>query len=224
MFNNEVQHVTASQKAYETIRNRILDGTLKPGIRLSKRKMAALTGVSVIPVIEALHRIENDGLAYSKSQWGSFVMVPTRQEVLSRYALREAIECQAVRILAENLDEDDEERLRRLAQKLDASRYDEGREQETWELHHAFHLAIAEATGFNSLSDALRRCNLFSLLVRAVVAQRRRSELPPDWHMRLVDAIASGDSDRAEVQMRIHVHNGLEGILADLKQDSIERK
>jgi GntR family transcriptional regulator, rspAB operon transcriptional repressor len=216
--NDKIELLSASQKAYDTIRDRILDGTLKPGTRLSKRKMAALAGVSVIPVIEALHRIENDGLAYSKSQWGAFVTVPTRQEVLNRYALREAVECQAARILAETLSEDDEERLCRLARKLDASRAGEGTKRQMWALHHEFHLAMVDAAGFSSLSEALQRCNLFSLLVRAVVAQGRRAELPPDWHQSLIDAIAARDPDKAEARMRLHVRNGLDGVLEDLKQ------
>ena len=49
---------TASDVAYRIISQKILDGEFPPGMKLSRRKMAEATGVSVIPVIEALKRLE----------------------------------------------------------------------------------------------------------------------------------------------------------------------
>lgn len=59
---------TAADVAYDIIKDKILSGELKPGMKLSKRKMARLAGVSVIPVIEALNRLEADWLVESKPQ------------------------------------------------------------------------------------------------------------------------------------------------------------
>lgn len=45
---------TAADVAYRIISQKILDGEFQPGMKLSRRKMAEATNVSVIPVIEAL--------------------------------------------------------------------------------------------------------------------------------------------------------------------------
>ena len=41
---------TMPELAYKIISRKILDGEFQPGMRLSRRKMAEVTGVSVIPV------------------------------------------------------------------------------------------------------------------------------------------------------------------------------
>ena len=97
---------TASDVAYRIISQKILDGEYQPGMKLSRRKMAEATGVSVIPVIEALKRLEEDRLVESKPQWGSYVTVPTIEKIKQSYQLREAVECQSARILAVSMTEE----------------------------------------------------------------------------------------------------------------------
>lgn len=50
--------------AYETLRRRILDGTLKPGERLRLAHIAAELGLSEMPVREALRLLHKDGLVH----------------------------------------------------------------------------------------------------------------------------------------------------------------
>jgi DNA-binding transcriptional MocR family regulator len=62
---------TAAESAYTVIRQKILAGEFKPGEALSRRKMASVTGFSVIPVGEALKRLEEDMLVESSPKWGA---------------------------------------------------------------------------------------------------------------------------------------------------------
>lgn len=217
----EFQLQTASEKAYKVIRQNILNGNLPPGASLPRRKMSKLSGVSVIPVIEAMQQLEADGLVRSKPRWGSYVTPVTQKEILDSYALREAIECHAVRILTQKWIPDREQRLRRLARNVDESPYSsEENVSRTWDAHYLFHRALAEETGCDSLVRALDKINLYALLVRAVVVHRQTSDPPPkDWHNRVLDAIARGDPTCAEEMMRIHIHEGLHRLLG-LYQDS----
>ena len=75
-------------------------------VQLSRRKMAEITNVSVIPVIEALKRPEEDGLVESKPKWGSYVTIPTVEKVNDSLEAREAIECQIARILSERMTDE----------------------------------------------------------------------------------------------------------------------
>ena len=102
------------------------------------------------------------------------------------------------------------EQLRALARQVDAIRISPEMDKEVWALHHQFHITMAEFSGCPSLKDALQRVNLYRLLQNAVSRRMtRRPELPPDWHMRVVDAVATGDADRAEAVMREHVQDSL---------------
>ncbi|KES04949.1 GntR family transcriptional regulator [Streptomyces toyocaensis] len=51
-----------AEVSYELLRSRILDGTYGPGYRLVISQLARETGVSTIPLREALRRLQSDGL------------------------------------------------------------------------------------------------------------------------------------------------------------------
>ena len=105
---------TAADLAYDIICRKIIGGELSPGSKLSRRKMAALTGVSIIPVIEALHRLEDEGLVESFPYFGSQVIQLSEETIADRYALRmtgkgEAYTSALTRLANQNLAEVDPE-------------------------------------------------------------------------------------------------------------------
>jgi DNA-binding GntR family transcriptional regulator len=204
--------ITAADKAYDIISKKILSGEFEPGCKLSRRKMAEVTGVSVIPVIEALNRLEGDGLVESKPQWGSFVINPTLEKIREIYVLREAIECQVARILSQRINAEEEQVLRNIAVKLDSYEFRDKMIDDITDAHYEFHMKMAEFTGYNSLISSLNRINLFWVLCKAISTRREKSPTPKDWHMRVVDGIKTGDPDKAEAIMRIHVADSLDAI------------
>ena len=198
---------TAADLAHEIICGKIIGGELPPGAKLSRRKMAKLTGVSIIPVIEALHRLEDEGLVESFPYLGSQVIRLEEETIADRYALREAVECQVARILAKHLTVEQESQLRSAARELDSTSRAPDDEDTFWERHYRFHLALAQATARPSLERALHRINLFQILQRSVRTQKlTKLPIPPDLHMQIVDGMATRDPDIAERVMRDHIY------------------
>src|SRR4029453_12614444 len=78
-----------SNQAYLAIRDEILRGQLKPGSPLSRRRLAQELGMSVLPVTEALRRLEADGLVESRPRAGTRVRVPAATDIRELYELRE---------------------------------------------------------------------------------------------------------------------------------------
>jgi len=58
--------ISLSEQAYMLIRDRILKGEIPLGAELSRRKLAAELGMSLLPVAEGLQRLENDELVESR--------------------------------------------------------------------------------------------------------------------------------------------------------------
>jgi DNA-binding GntR family transcriptional regulator len=209
-----VNSVPATEHAYLVIRNSILENTLPHGSRITIRGMAELTGVSIIPVIQALHRLENEGLIEIFPNWGSRVITLDRETTRDRYLLREAVECQVARILAGTLTAIQENNLASMAARLDQLSARDTAVEEFWNLDHEFHQTMASYTECQSLKRALDRINLFRLMqkTREQVALAHIS-LPHDLHMSVVKAIASRDPDVAERQMREHISVSTQGWL-----------
>ena len=62
-----------SQQAYEAVKARIVEGTYSPGYRLVLGSIAKDQGVSVVPVREAIRRLEAEGLVTFERNVGATV-------------------------------------------------------------------------------------------------------------------------------------------------------
>ena len=207
---------TAADVAYRIISQKILDGEFPPGMKLSRRKMAEVTSVSVIPVIEALKKLEEDGLVESKPQWGSFVTIPNRKKIMDCYQLREAIECQVARIVSQKASPKRMQELIHIATELDTVPYQENSAMDSRNNHLNFHQGLAELTDNDMLVRTLSRINLFWVLCKALGVRASKIQYPRYWHRKLLDEINTGDPERAERAMREHILDSLGPILATL--------
>jgi DNA-binding GntR family transcriptional regulator len=196
-------YTSAAEHAYSVICHKILDGELEPGARLTRRAMARLTGVSIIPVIEALHRLENEGLVESLPYYGASVIRLTREIVRDRVALRLAVEGLVARLLSRRLDAEAMRDVLAQARMLDNELAEHGNLSRVWEEHYEFHVGLARLTGCPSLVDSLHRIHLFLLL---------EWRQPPtlidstgSLHVWLIRQIMKGDPDQAEKAVHRHI-------------------
>jgi len=214
---NRKDVLSSGDEAYDAIAAKILNGELAPGEKLSIRAMATLTGVSTIPVIEALHRLEYEGLVESFPRWGSRVVALTPETIRDRNSLREAVECQAVRIVAEmELSKEQQNWLRYLAEELDSLPRSTEPGNPFWNRHYEFHMELVGLTGCLSLEKALHNVNIFHLLQRnTLVNLDIFSQIPGDLHLKIVQTILDKKPEEAERAMREHILLSRNGIHYD---------
>src|SRR5215467_12805101 len=109
-----------AERAYHLILDQMLRGSLPVGSVLSRRKLAEQFQMSLVPVAEALQRLEIEGLLESRPRAGTRVKVPNSDEIRERFELRQALECQSARLCAERSTFQERLELRRLAANVDA--------------------------------------------------------------------------------------------------------
>ena len=80
---------------FETLRQKILKGELKPGERLIEVALAQRLGVSRTPVREAIHKLEQEGLVVMAPRKGAQVATISAQSVRDVLEVRKAMECLA---------------------------------------------------------------------------------------------------------------------------------
>src|SRR5579875_1457894 len=93
--------ISLAKRAYSDIRNAILRGDLPLGCPISRRNLARDLGMSVVPISDALQRLESEGLVESWPRVGTRVKVPTAQDIRGYYVVREALESQSARLFAQ---------------------------------------------------------------------------------------------------------------------------
>lgn len=209
---------TFADDAYLAIRDEILRGHLRPGSPLSRRRLAKQLGMSVLPVSDALRRLEEDGLVESRPRAGTRVRVPSESDVRELYELREALESQAARLFAERATPAQRRELRRAAARVDAlfsrlaTRTGDAAFKFTVHREHvALHLKVAEGARSGLVKQMIERKHVL-ILNWLFDVTGRRTPLPLGFHSQLADALISGDAVRADAAMRAHVRYGLSEI------------
>ena len=212
---------TSSIKTWRRIRNDIVTGQLKPGEKLTRRTLAKSYGVSAITILEALHRLESDGLVESQPMYGTRVRALTHDVFVGEQVMREALECQAARLCAVNLNDDTVLReLQTLADALDKTMGVHGSE-EARQKHAEFHIRIASVSGVSVLVEEIEKIFLRSFMW-ATWRSAQRIKTPEGWHNTLLQELKSGDPDRAEAAMRIHVSYHSEVLIELLEKGEFE--
>jgi DNA-binding GntR family transcriptional regulator len=197
---------TKSSRVYVDLKRDITAGTYRPGEHLVRRDMVKKYGVSLSIVNEALARLSSDGLVETKEMFGTRVISLTEQSLHDEFALREAIERHAARLLAESASDDVLKVLLEDARTLDRWMNELGHDEGHGSLLHLeFHLKLARSTGYTSLEETLKRTGMRALLTTRWLKAQRVPH-PHDFHQQLIRAIMTRDATVADQTMRAHLH------------------
>ena len=96
---------------FNTLREAILKGELKPGERLMELQLAAKLGVSRTPIREAIRMLEQEGLAVTIPRKGAEVAKMTEKDMEDVLQIREALDELAAKIACEQISEEQLEEL-----------------------------------------------------------------------------------------------------------------
>ena len=113
-----------SDRAFDVLYTAIIHGDLEAGSRLQVRDLAESLGTSMMPVREALNRLEEFGLVETLPYRGAVVKTFSQGELLEIYTVRTLLESQAVKLGIGQCDgvcvKELEEKLQQIQQALDA--------------------------------------------------------------------------------------------------------
>ena len=113
-----------SDRAFDALYTAIIHGDLEAGSRLQVRDLAESLGTSMMPVREALNRLEEFGLVETLPYRGAVVKTFSQGELLEIYSVRTLLESQAVKLGIGQCDgvcvKQLEEKLQQIQQALDA--------------------------------------------------------------------------------------------------------
>ncbi len=96
---------------FNTLREAILKGDLKPGERLMELQLAAKLGVSRTPIREAIRMLEQEGLAVTMPRKGAEVAKMTLKDMEDVLEIREALDELAVKIACDKISEKELQKL-----------------------------------------------------------------------------------------------------------------
>lgn len=206
------------QRVYTALRDALVAGELAPGRRLSENELAEWLGVSRTPVREALVRLRDDRLVEIVPQFGTFVSKISIASVTDAQFVREALECAAIRLTAEQVAEKDLEGLMAIIADQDQA-HAAGDFAAFYESDDRFHAALCALSGRSIAWSVVQRADGHLNRVRRLSLQvpEYMGEMISE-HRDVVAALGKHDPDEAEAVLRHHLRmvlSGLEPIRAE---------
>jgi DNA-binding GntR family transcriptional regulator len=198
--------VTKQERAYRTIRERILNGVYGPGYRVVIDTLATELEVSAVPVREAIRRLEAEGLIVYRPNAGAQVAPAEPGLYDEELTVLAVLEGYATALAASEMGPEDIERLRSInermveaMERIDALSF--GR------LNHEFHGAIYARCPNPSLveilEDVARRLDAIRRTVFVQIPYRGSASI--EEHRQLIDLIAAR-APFAEIEAAARAH------------------
>jgi DNA-binding GntR family transcriptional regulator len=205
------QPLTNAEYAYRSLRQKILRGELKSGERLRINELTEQLGISNSPIIEAMRRLEQDGLVESRPNAGVRVQQWSAEDIASAILTREALEGIAARLFVLQANDIQREKLTLLNQHFHQAVQEQSDPLLWVEADAAFHQHIFDSIRSRPLVKAASNSFAISITFWNINAENRRNfpAPPAGVHDALALALQSDNAAVAEQAARKHVHEGL---------------
>jgi DNA-binding GntR family transcriptional regulator len=198
---------TLAGQAFDALHAAIVNGDIAPGARLRIETLAAMLGMSHLPIREAIRQLEGVGLVAHVPHRGATVAAISLDDLRQLYEARLLIEPAIIAIAARNFTEvDAADASAALERQAQAER---GRvSSEIWAAHTDFHFALYRASHatwllrlVQPLWDSSQR---YRMTIAPLSSEQRRLEAHRE-HKQLLAACRSHNAERASLVLHNHL-------------------
>lgn len=222
-----------SEKAIEQIKELIVSKNLEPGSKLpSERDLVTALGISRSSIREALRMLEIMGLAEVKPGKGAYVkglsgdlfmplssLLSTHRETLHHhFEARLLLEPAAAALAAKRASQNDIKRLRKVVKTFQKN-LDNNNLVALIRADIEFHRLISNATNNRTIEILMNSITRYDFIgwKMALRTYKRPARTIPE-HVKIIEAISSGDEKKAKSAMRSH----LKAAIRNLKKAGFE--
>ncbi|MTD54351.1 GntR family transcriptional regulator [Amycolatopsis pithecellobii] len=197
------------------IRGLIFSAHLLRGQRIDPTELAAVFGVSKLPVREALIQLESEGLVDNIARRGAFVAMLDPDDFYDHFQAFGKIVAVAAERAATRISEEDLDQLERLVRRMEA--WDENdRERDVERLNHQFHRIINRSGGSRRLKGIIRS---LAASIPEDLYHRSRGWTPEAQaeHRLILTALRARDGSVAAVASARHAEAGGRDLVESLR-------
>lgn len=206
------QPMPLAKMAYETLRDSILAGHLKPGEVYNEMVLAKELGISRTPIREALLEISSHGLVTYLPRKGVQINNPTKRDVEEIFELRKAIELTAVEKVAKASPPHD---FNKIEKSLEDQRKALNKKDfvDFLEADRTFHTTFSELTNNRRLLAIIEniRDMMHLIGVQALGIEGRGEEVIAE-HEKVLVAVKRGKPGEAKRAMNYHLDRSKEAV------------
>ena len=217
---NMNEYLPLRDVVFNTLRQAILRGELKPGERLMEIQLANKLGVSRTPVREAIRKLELDGLVLMVPRKGAEVAEITEKSLKDVLEVRKALEELAVQLACEKITKEDIAELKEAGEEFKKVL----KSKDITEIAEAdvrFHDVLYMATDNQKLIQLLN--NFREQMYRYRVEYLKKEEVHEQLiaeHDEIVESVTARDKDRASAVVCQHIDNQVNTVVNVIRKKS----
>ena len=210
---NMNEYLPLRDVVFNTLRQAILRGELKPGERLMEIQLANKLGVSRTPIREAIRKLELEGLVLMIPRKGAEVAEITEKSLRDVLEVRRALEELSVQLACEKITKEEIRELERVAKEFQQV-VKSSDITEIAEVDVRFHDIIYTATDNQKLIQLLN--NLREQMYRYRVEYLKRDGVFPQLiaeQEAIIRHIENNEKEKATEVMCRHIDNQVEAVI-----------
>ena len=221
---NMNEYLPLRDVVFNTLRQAILKGELKPGERLMEIALAERLGVSRTPIREAMRKLEQEGLVVMIPRRGAQVANITEKDLNDVLEVRMALENLSIENACKKMTEEQLAELKKAAKVFEAT-MEEGNLVKLAEADVAFHEVIYQSSDNCRLNQVLNnlREQIYRYRVEYLKEEETRKLLVKE-HDEIYEAIRNRDVKTAQEISYQHIENQREAIIRSIREENDSRQ
>ncbi|GAB6277124.1 MAG: GntR family transcriptional regulator [Rectinema sp.] len=211
-----IEKRSLAEQVYMYLCNSISNGKLKYGDTINTKRLAEELHISMMPVREALKRLEMDGVVEIKPRSMCLLRTPTKEAIMDAIAAREMLEIYSVRSMYASIDVARLDVLREIIDKMKAAIAEDPINLRKYiKYDWQFHKELCNLSGNQFISKFYKELNIrlnmdymYDIGIKPNVSQTFKD------HIDLVEALAAHSPTAVEIiekHLRISRQNILNG-------------
>lgn len=221
---NTDEYLPLRDVVFNTLRQAILTGEMKPGERLMEIHLANKLGVSRTPIREAIRKLELEGLVIMIPRRGAEVAQITWKNLKDVLEVRRALDVLAVELACERMTREEHQELLHACEKFEeATRSKDIREIAQTDV--AFHDLIIASTRNNRLIQLVNNLaeQMYRYRFEYIKDESQHARLVEE-HNNIYQSILHRDKEAAANAVRNHVDNQEDAIIRQLQLERDSRE
>ena len=209
---------------FNTLRQAILTGELKPGERLMEIHLADRLGVSRTPVREAIHKLELEGLVTMIPRRGATVAQITEKSMSDVLEVRRAMDALCAELACERISEEELEQLGEACLEFEKATKTKNVKQIA-QADVKLHDIILQATGnqrlvqlVNNLSEQMYRYRF------EYIKDFSQHENLVEEHRMIYEGLRARDKEKASEAAKTHIDNQKKTIIRQIRLDAEKKR
>jgi DNA-binding GntR family transcriptional regulator len=197
---------------YNTLRNAILRGELKPGERLMEMHLANKLGVSRTPIREAIHMLEQEGLAVTIPRKGAQVAKMTEKDLQDVLEIRDSLDELAVSMACKRMTVEQLDELREAMEHFKLATTT-GEVRKIVEADEEFHNVIYRMANNPKLEVIVNNLKeqMYRYRYEYIKGEHSYDKLVEE-HARIVEGFERQDGEYIKNIMHLHLENQIEAV------------